>query len=120
MPAIPRFLVPCLCLTAFSLANTEVVRVEVSERSDVATTGYEQIVGRLYFEIDVPAQAGKMRISPRKWDCPPDAARRGQVHVFGPAFVGRMRPSAEKWTSPQPARERLPVMVITSKACRPA
>ena len=53
MPTMmPRFLVPCLCLTAFSLANAEVVRVEVTERSDVANTGYEQIVGRLHFEID--------------------------------------------------------------------
>jgi len=48
-----RFLVPCLCLTAFSLAHAEVVRVEVTDRSDInATAGYEQIVGRMFFEID--------------------------------------------------------------------
>ena len=52
-----RFLVPCLCLTAFSLVHAEVVRVEVTDRSDFnATSGYEQIVGRMYFEID-PAHA---------------------------------------------------------------
>lgn len=56
MPAMNRFLVPCLCLTAFSLANAEVVRVEITQRSDVDKTGYEQIVGRLHFEID-PAHA---------------------------------------------------------------
>ena len=52
MPTMPRFLLVCVCLTAFSVANAEVVRVEVTERSDLGTTGYEQIVGRLHFEID--------------------------------------------------------------------
>jgi hypothetical protein len=52
MPTIPRFLVPCLCLTAFSWASAEVVRVEITQRSDMGATGYEQIVGRLHFEID--------------------------------------------------------------------
>jgi hypothetical protein len=47
-----RFLIASLCLAPFSLANAEVVRVEITERSDVKTTGYEQIVGRLHFEID--------------------------------------------------------------------
>lgn len=52
MPAIDRFLVPCLCLTVLS-ANAEVVRVEITERSNLdARSGYEQIAGRLYFEID--------------------------------------------------------------------
>ena len=53
MPAITRLLLPCLCLSAFSFASAEVVRVEITERSNVdATSGYEQIAGRLYFEID--------------------------------------------------------------------
>ncbi len=52
MPTITRFLMASLCLAPFSLASAEVVRVEVIERSDVAATGYEQIVGRLHFEID--------------------------------------------------------------------
>lgn len=56
MPTMNRFLLPCLCLTAFSLANAEVVRVEITQRSDVDKAGYEQIVGRLHFEID-PAHA---------------------------------------------------------------
>jgi hypothetical protein len=41
-----------LFLLAACLTQAAVVRVEVSERSDVGATGYEQIVGRLHFEID--------------------------------------------------------------------
>jgi hypothetical protein len=53
MPTMTRFLLPCLCLTAFSFASAEVVRVEITERSEIAAAaGYEQIAGRLYFEID--------------------------------------------------------------------
>ena len=49
----------------------------------------------------------QLTILPRKWDCPPCAAGRGQVHVFGRPFAHEMRFMAEKWTSPQPPRERL-------------
>ncbi len=49
MPFLPRLFVFCLCISSASAA---VVRVEVSERSDVGKTDYEQIVGRLHFEID--------------------------------------------------------------------
>jgi hypothetical protein len=55
MPALARLLIPTLCWAAFSLfslANAAVVRVEITERSEVKATGYEQIVGRMYFEID--------------------------------------------------------------------
>ena len=38
----------CFCVSA----HAAVVRVEVTSRSDMGTTGYEQIVGRLHFEID--------------------------------------------------------------------
>ena len=51
-PAITRFLVVSLWLVTFSIANAKVVRVEITQRSDVDATGYEQIVGRLHFEID--------------------------------------------------------------------
>lgn len=50
--ATTRYLLTCLFLTALSTARAEVVRVEITERSDLGTTGYEQIVGRMYFEID--------------------------------------------------------------------
>ena len=52
MPVVTRLLTPILCLAAFSIARAEVVRVEVTERSDMEATGYELIVGRLHFEID--------------------------------------------------------------------
>jgi hypothetical protein len=52
MPTLARFLLPGLCLAAFSLARAAVVRVEIAERSAVDATGYEQIAGRLHFEID--------------------------------------------------------------------
>lgn len=50
--SITRFLVPGLCVAGVTLARAEVVRVEVNGRSSVDATGYEQIVGRLHFEID--------------------------------------------------------------------
>ncbi len=50
MKLITRFLI--LCLAAFSIVRAEVVRVEIIKRSDAAATGYEEILGRLYFEID--------------------------------------------------------------------
>jgi hypothetical protein len=46
-----RFLLICLCLTALSSLRAEVVRVVITERSDLGTTGYEQLAGRMYFEI---------------------------------------------------------------------
>lgn len=52
MSAISRFLPASLCLAVFSFARAEVVRVEITGRSAVGATGYEQIVGRLHFEID--------------------------------------------------------------------
>lgn len=55
MPFIARLLLAGLCLAAFSAANAAVVRVTITERSDLGVTGYEQITGRLHFEID-PAQ----------------------------------------------------------------
>ncbi len=49
MSFLPHLLLFSLCVSAASAA---VVRVEVSERSDVGKTGYEQITGKLHFEID--------------------------------------------------------------------
>lgn len=46
-----RFPLLCLCFAAFPLPAA-VVRVEVAERSDIKGTGYEQIVGKLHFEVD--------------------------------------------------------------------
>lgn len=48
MTLLPRLFLFCLCLSSASAA---VVRVEVLERSDVGKTGYEQITGKLHFEI---------------------------------------------------------------------
>ncbi len=52
MNALSRLLITLLWLAALSIASAKVVRVEITQRSDVGATGYEQIVGRLYFEID--------------------------------------------------------------------
>ena len=50
MALFSRLFLLSLCLV--SIARAAVVRVEVSGRSDLGKTGYEQIVGRLHFEID--------------------------------------------------------------------
>ncbi len=47
--ALPCLLV-LLCMSG--LAPAAVVRVEVGKRSDLGGTGYEEIVGKLHFEID--------------------------------------------------------------------
>ncbi len=52
----PFFTFSFLWLLTLLPAPAAVVRVEVSKRSDLGKTGYEEIVGRLHFEID-PAQA---------------------------------------------------------------
>ncbi|MCB1276849.1 alpha/beta hydrolase domain-containing protein [Prosthecobacter sp.] len=49
MSLFTRLFLLSLCVSAASAA---VVRVEVLERSDIAKTDYEQIVGKLHFEID--------------------------------------------------------------------
>ncbi len=49
MSLFTRLFLFCLCV---SHASAAVVRVEVLERSDIAKTDYEQIVGKLHFEID--------------------------------------------------------------------
>lgn len=57
-------LIPRLFLFLLIVCHTRaaVVRVEVLERSDMGKTGYEQIVGRLHFEID-PALPGNAVIA---------------------------------------------------------
>ena len=52
---IPSLFLATCALLLPSNSEAAVVRVEVTERSDLGQTGYEQIVGRLHFEID-PAQ----------------------------------------------------------------
>jgi hypothetical protein len=47
-----RLLLLGLCLATFSLANAAVVRVEITDRAEVKGKGYEQITGRLHFEVD--------------------------------------------------------------------
>lgn len=49
MSLFTRLFLFSLCVSA---AGAAVVRVEVLERSDIAKTDYEQIVGKLHFEID--------------------------------------------------------------------
>ena len=60
MVLFARYLSMGLFLTA--AASAAVVRVEVVETSDLGKTGYEQIVGRLHFEID-PALPGNAVIA---------------------------------------------------------
>lgn len=52
MPRLSRFLLSLCCFTALTVANAAVVRVEVLERSDIPKSDYEQITGKLHFEID--------------------------------------------------------------------
>lgn len=53
MRGLPRLVLLGFWLMMISAANGEVVRVEIAERSDVdPKSGYEQINGRLFFEID--------------------------------------------------------------------
>ncbi|MDP1588033.1 MAG: alpha/beta hydrolase domain-containing protein [Prosthecobacter sp.] len=52
MSPLSRLILSGLCLASMSPAFAEVVRVEVLERSDVGNAGYEQITGKLHFEID--------------------------------------------------------------------
>ncbi len=52
MTDIARPLLAGLGLAAFAIAGAEVVRVEISGRSASSTASYEEIVGRLHFEID--------------------------------------------------------------------
>lgn len=47
-----RILVVASFILALSSANAGVVRVEVLQRSDIAKSDYEQITGKLHFEID--------------------------------------------------------------------
>jgi hypothetical protein len=51
-----------LCLIPISSMIAAVVRVEVTARTDLGKTGYEQIVGRLHYEID-PALPGNAIIA---------------------------------------------------------
>ena len=51
MPLLSRLSLSGLCFISLS-SFAAVVRVEVTERSDMGKTGYEQIVGKLHFEID--------------------------------------------------------------------
>lgn len=60
-PLLARFFIT-LVLFALTSAEAAVVRVEVIKRSDIPKTSYEEIVGRLHFEID-PAQPGNAVIA---------------------------------------------------------
>lgn len=50
MPFLSRFLAS-LCLASLT-THAAVVRVEITERSNIPKSGYEQITGKLHFEID--------------------------------------------------------------------
>ena len=52
MMSSPRSLVFLAALFATFAARAAVVRVEITNRSDVGKTGYEQLIGKLHFEID--------------------------------------------------------------------
>jgi hypothetical protein len=96
MTAITRFLMASLWLAAFSLANAEVVRVEITQRADVGATGYEQIVGRLHFEID-PAHP-RNRIIADADLAPTNAAGRAafsaELRIRKPKAAGRGKGAA--------------------------
>lgn len=50
MPFLSRFLAS-LCLASLT-THAAVMRVEITERSNIPKSGYEQITGKLHFEID--------------------------------------------------------------------
>jgi len=50
MPFLSRFLAS-LCLASLT-THAAVVRIEITERSNIPKSGYEQITGKLHFEID--------------------------------------------------------------------
>jgi hypothetical protein len=52
MMSSPRSLVFLAALFATVAARAAVVRAEITDRSDVGKTGYEQLIGKLHFEID--------------------------------------------------------------------
>jgi hypothetical protein len=96
MSLLSRLILSGLCLATMSSAFAAVVRVEVLERSDVGKTGYEQITGKLHFEID-PKLPGNAVIADVDL-APVNAA--GKV-----SFVGRFeameaeRRFAQQWRS---------------------
>ena len=51
MMSSPRSLVFLAALFATVAARAAVVRAEITDRSDVGKTGYEQLIGKLHFEI---------------------------------------------------------------------
>ncbi|MCX6956285.1 MAG: hypothetical protein NTV51_29475, partial [Verrucomicrobia bacterium] len=50
--AVFRSLVLLALLSFGALARAEVTRVELASRTDVGTSGYEKVVGRLHFAVD--------------------------------------------------------------------
>ena len=62
MPLLVRRFLPGLCLVVVLSAHAEVTRVEVTKRSDLDDSGYEEIVGRLHYAID-PELAGNAVIA---------------------------------------------------------
>lgn len=50
MPILSRLLA-CLCLASLT-AHAAVVRIEITERSNIPKSDYEQLTGKLHFEID--------------------------------------------------------------------
>jgi hypothetical protein len=48
MPFLSRLLI---CLVSVT-AHAAVIRVEITDRSDIGKAGYEQLTGKLHFEID--------------------------------------------------------------------
>ena len=50
MPILSRLLVS-LCLASVT-AHAAVVRVEITDRSNIPKSDYEQLTGKLHFEID--------------------------------------------------------------------
>ncbi len=51
MLSLTRFFLTSLCLASITV-RAGVVRVEITDRSDVGKAGYEQLTGKLHFEID--------------------------------------------------------------------
>lgn len=65
-------LITCMVVLLPAPLRAEVVRVEVTERSDVPRWGYEQITGRLHYEVDpkLPGNAviADVELAPRNAD----------------------------------------------------
>jgi len=89
MKTVVRYLFAFIATCGF--ASAEVTRVEISARSDVGTSGYEKITGRLHFAVDPGAARNRViadiELAPRN--------AQGQVEFSSDLFILKPRDPAK-------------------------